>query len=165
MSFDPNTHASSQQSSKPTQTSTTKKISDDDYSHLAAFRFALRKFMVFSEEAAQEAGLMPQQHQALLAIKYLSIKGLPSVGDIADRLLLRHHSVVELISRMARMGLVKRLRDPDDGRRVRVALTEHAEETLANLSATHLAELQAIRPLLIQLLQRFDEQPPEPRSG
>lgn len=132
-------------------------ISDDNYRSLAAFRYALRQFLVFSEGAANAAGLMPQQHQALLAIKYLSLEGRPSVGDIAERLMLRHHSVVELISRLARMGLVKRMPDAQDRRRVRVVLTPLAEEKLAGLSAVHLAELRSIRPMLGRLLQQFSD--------
>lgn len=127
-----------------------------DYQALATFRLALRRFMAFSESAAAEAGLMPQQHQALLIIKTLSTTTLPSVGDIAENLLIRHHSAVELINRLVRMELLKRLQDPEDRRRVRVALTPLAEEKLAILASTHLDELRAVRPLLMTLLDHFD---------
>jgi len=133
------------------------RISDDDYRTLAQFRHALRRFLAFSESAAQGAGLMPQQHQALLAIKGLSLDTPPSVGEMAEYLFIKHHSAVELISRLVRMELVTRTRDPLDGRRVLVGLTPLAEEKLSALSATHLQELRTIRPLLMELLTRFDE--------
>src|SRR5690606_21435914 len=93
-----------------------------DYQTLAMFRLTLRRFNAFSEAAALTAGLKPQQHQALLAIKALSAAASPSVGDVADQLLIRHHSAVELINRLGRMGLIQRFKDPEDGRKVRVAL-------------------------------------------
>ncbi len=127
-----------------------------DYQALATFRLALRRFAAFSESAAIEAGLRPQQHQALLIIKALSILSPPSVGEVAEHLLLRHHSAVELINRLVRMGLLERFRDPKDRRRVRVALTPPGEEKLAVLAASHLDELRAVRPLLIKLLRHFD---------
>jgi DNA-binding MarR family transcriptional regulator len=127
-----------------------------DYRALATFRYALRRFSAFSEEAAMSAGLMPQQHQALLVIKAMSTEDLaPSVGDIAAHLLIRHHSAVELVNRLVRMALVRREKDPSDGRRVRVALTELAEIKLAALSSAHLQELKAIRPELVRLLRHF----------
>jgi DNA-binding MarR family transcriptional regulator len=128
-----------------------------DYAALANFRLTLRRFAMFSELAAAAAGLMPQQHQALLIIKALSIKTPPSVGDVAEHLLVRHHSAVELINRLVRMELVQRFRDPNDRRRVRVSLTPLAEEKLAALASAHLDELRAIRPLLVSLLNYFDK--------
>ncbi|NYT86869.1 MarR family winged helix-turn-helix transcriptional regulator [Pollutimonas harenae] len=127
----------------------------DDYQMLAAFRLTLRRYHGFSELAALQEGLKPQQHQALLSIKALSAKTPPSVGDVAEQLLIRPHSAVELINRLGRMGLVKRLKDPDDGRKVRIALTALAEEKLAVLSATHLNELNSLRPLLMKLLRNI----------
>lgn len=127
-----------------------------DYQALATFRLALRRFMTFSESAAAEVGLMPQQHQALLIIKTLSLTALPSVGDVAEHLLIRHHSAVELINRLVRMELLQRLQDSQDRRRVRVALTPLAEQKLAVLSSVHLEELRAVRPLLMTLLNHFD---------
>ena len=119
------------------------------------FRLTLRRFNAFSEAAALEAGLKPQQHQALLSIKALGATAAPSVGDVAEQLLIRHHSAVELINRLVRMGLLRRFKDPDDGRKVRIALTPLADETLAALAAAHLQELRSIRPLLMKLLRNF----------
>ncbi len=128
-----------------------------DYQALATFRLALRRFIAFSETAAADVGLMPQQHQALLIIKTLSLKSSPSVGDVAEQLLIRHHSAVELINRLVRMELLQRYRDQEDRRRVRVALTPLAEEKLAVLASTHLNELRAVRPLLVSLLNHFHD--------
>src|SRR3546814_7755694 len=95
---------------------------------------------------------MPQQHQALLAIKAMSRSGAPSVGEVAEYLMIRPHSAVELIGRLAKMKLVERLRDPNERRRVRVSLSPLAEHKPENLSTAHLVELGAIRPMLIGLL-------------
>lgn len=128
-----------------------------DYRALADFRYALRKFLAFSEDAAAEAGLTSQQHQALLVIKARSNgDGLP-VGVLAQRLLLRQHSTVELVDRLARLGLVTRNPDPHDRRRVRVSLTEEGEEKLLLLSQSHLAELRAVGPALAELLASFEK--------
>ncbi|MEN4918384.1 MarR family transcriptional regulator [Achromobacter spanius] len=132
-----------------------------DYELLADFRYALRKFAAFSEGAAAELDLMPQQHQALLAIKgtrksATGRRGL-YVGEIAERLLIRPHTAAELVGRLARLDLVSREADPEDGRRVEVVLTPKAERLLENLSASHLEELQAMRPLLTRLLARMGD--------
>lgn len=124
-----------------------------DYQALATFRLTLRRFNAFSEAAALEAGLKPQQHQALLSIKALGAVDAPSVGEVAEQLLIRHHSAVELINRLVRMGLVRRFKDPDDGRKVRIALTPLADEKLAALATAHLQELRSMRPLLMKLLR------------
>lgn len=128
-----------------------------DYEALATFRLALRRFAAFTATATAEAGLMPQQHQALLAIKALSFQAAPSVGDVAEQMLLRHHSAVELINRLVGMGLVQRLRDPDDRRRVRIALTPLAEDKLSALATVHMEELRAVRPQLMALLRHFTD--------
>ncbi|MGB3288380.1 MAG: MarR family transcriptional regulator [Burkholderiaceae bacterium] len=120
------------------------------------FRFTLRRFNAFSAAAAAAAGLMPQQHQALLVIKAMGADAAPSVGDIAEHMLIRHHSAVELVNRLVRMELVSRFRDPADRRRVRVMLTPLADEKLAALAHAHLEELRAVRPLLMKLLRHFD---------
>jgi DNA-binding MarR family transcriptional regulator len=71
-----------------------------DYQALAEFRYLLRRFLHFSEQEARAAGLEPQQHQMLLAIKGLPADKAASVGELAERLQLQHHSTVELINRM-----------------------------------------------------------------
>lgn len=131
------------------------RLTDADFVALATFRQTMRQFMEFSETAAVGAGLTPQQHQALLIIKVLGVHLAPTVGDIADRLLVRHHSAVELVGRLVRLGLVQRSRDLVDRRRVRVSLTALAEEKLEALSVAHLKELRAIRPMLLRLFGQF----------
>ena len=128
---------------------------DPDYAALARFRHALRKFLAFSEEAAAAEGLTSQQHQALLAIAGLSQDGALSIGELAEILILRHHSVVELVDRLGKLGLVERMADPADGRRVLVHLTETGRHKLQTLSETHMKELAAIGPTLSELLQSF----------
>jgi DNA-binding MarR family transcriptional regulator len=160
------------------------EISDHDYEALAAFRHALRRFAAFSETEAKAAGLTPRQHQALLAIKGRpKPNGTPDgpappgseppgpeppgpephdrgpnglgIGEIAEHLLIRHNTAVELVDRLADAGLVRRLPDPADGRRIVVTLTDRAEALLRRLSAAHVRELRAIRPSLLSLLQTF----------
>ena len=128
---------------------------DVDYEALAQFRFRLRKFLSFSEAAAQKAGLTPQQHQALLAIKGFSRMQPISVGDLADVLLVRHHTAVELVDRMTRLGLLGRIADDDDSRRILVKLTRKGEQRLRTLSQTHFEELQSASPGLTRILRSF----------
>ncbi|MBC9902841.1 MULTISPECIES: helix-turn-helix domain-containing protein [Achromobacter] len=137
------------------------QLTATDYELLADFRYALRRFAAFSENAAAGLDLMPQQHQALLAIKGTR-KNAPGrrglyVGEIAERLLIRPHTAAELVGRLARLDLVSREADPEDGRRVEVVLTAKAERMLEDLSASHLEELRAMRPLLTRLLTRIGD--------
>lgn len=126
------------------------------YRTLAEFRHALRVFTAFSEAAARAQGLTPQQHQALLAIKGEAGEAV-TIGRLAERLLVRHHSAVELVDRLAGAGLVRRTGGEADRRRVVVTLTPKAEAVLAELSSAHWAELRRIRPLLVDLLARLDD--------
>ncbi len=123
-----------------------------EYEMLAAFRYALRQFLRFSEHAARAAGITPQQHQALLAIKGFPRGERVTIGDLAERLQHRHHSTVELVNRMAQQGLVMREESTEDRRQVYVALTEQGEAMLADLAAVHREELRRIGPELQQLL-------------
>jgi DNA-binding MarR family transcriptional regulator len=132
-----------------------KILSKADYEGLAAFRRALREFMVFSEQAARNAGLTPQQHQAMLAIKGAPARNTLIIGEIAEALKVKPHSAVELVDRMAHLGLVERRTDPRDHRRVQVALTAHGDHVLEALSTQHLSELRAIGPAVAALLNRF----------
>ena len=126
-----------------------------DYEALAQFRYELRKFQSFSKTAANKAGLTPQQHQALLTIRGFSSRDPVSVGDLAQLLLIRHHTAVELMDRMTKLGLLHRIADETDGRRVLVKLTEEGEHRLNRLSKIHLEELRAIAPTLTKILQPF----------
>ncbi|MEP9378712.1 MarR family transcriptional regulator [Aquabacter sp. CN5-332] len=123
-----------------------------DYAALAEFRYAIRKFLAFSEEAATQAGLTSQQHQALLTIKGVGAGAGISVGVLAQRLLIRQHTAVELVDRLERSDLVRRMPDAQDKRRVLVTLTGEGEKRLKQLSAVHLDELRAIGPTLADIL-------------
>ncbi|WGS21188.1 MULTISPECIES: MarR family transcriptional regulator [unclassified Bradyrhizobium] len=125
-----------------------------DYEALARFRYRLRSFLAFSENAARKAGLTPQQHQALLGIKGFVHPGPATVGDIARFLLIRHHSAVELMNRMAKLGLISRVSDPTDARRVQLKLTKKGEQKLQALSKRNVEELRrAASPALHRLLK------------
>ena len=139
---------------KPTQS---RKFAKTSYEALADFRYALRRFFAFSEQAAGDAGLTPQQYQALLAIKGARERSDLSIGEIAERLMIRHHSAVELVDRLEKGGLVVRLKDKDDARRVAVRLSPKAERLMDGLAATHLRELEGIRSVLEQLLGQFEQ--------
>src|SRR5262249_37626030 len=119
-------------------------VGEVDYQALAQFRYELRKFLAFSETAARKEKLTPQQHQALLSIKGFSRDRPLSVGELAQLLLIRHHTAVELTDRMEKLGLVARAADPDDGRRILVRLTAGGERRLRKLSRVHFEELSAI---------------------
>ena len=136
----------------------------EDYQTLAAFRAALRRFFAFSISAAAEAGVAPQQYQALLAIKGHVGEGPPSISDLAAQLLVQQHSAVELAKRLEAAGLVSRLRDPRDRRVVLLRLTPKAEGVLAGLAATHLAELRQMAPTISGLLERVGRQTPPAAS-
>jgi DNA-binding MarR family transcriptional regulator len=109
---------------------------------LARFRFGIRRYLRFSEETVRSQGVTPQQYQLMLALKGFPGRDWAVVRELAERLQLRHHSVVELINRAQSQGLVKRTADPDDARAVRVLLTEQGEQLLSRLSALHRDELR-----------------------
>lgn len=120
-----------------------RRLRDRDYARLLKFRTGIRRFLRWSEQEAKRVGLTGPQHQLLLAIRGHGSD--PSVGDLAHYLLLRHHSVVELIDRAATAGLVERLTDTDDHRIVRLRLTGVGDHKLAALSASHAEELSRLR--------------------
>lgn len=121
-----------------------KPLTHGDYRTLAEFRSQLRQFLLFSENAARKAGLQPRHHQALLAIK-----GFPdaTVGDLAARLGIRPHSAAELVNRLVTAGLVRRVTDTQDRRRIHLALTQTAERQLEKLTLAHRAELRRLASL------------------
>ncbi|MET1026143.1 MAG: MarR family transcriptional regulator [Dongiaceae bacterium] len=127
-----------------------------DYEALADFRFNLRRFLDFSQRAARDVGLTPQQHQALLSIMGQPGRETVTIGELAAHLLIQHHSAVELSNRLEALGLVRRQPDPADGRRVLLALTPAARGLLARMSAIHLEELRRIGPQLADLLARLN---------
>ena len=127
-----------------------RELSQYDYEHLLAFRTSLRKFLSWSETRAREAGLTPAQYQLLVAVK--GHGSPPAIGDLAGYLLLRHHSTVELIDRAEDAGLVRRSGDNEDGRVIRIMLTELGEDKLRHLAPAHLDELSRLAPVLDELV-------------
>jgi DNA-binding MarR family transcriptional regulator len=122
--------------------------SDDDYQRLLSLRTGLRRFLRWSEQQAQAAGLTPSQHQLLLAIRGHPDPSGPTIGDVADHLLLRHHSAVGLIDRAEAAGLVMRHPDANSQSIVRLRLTDHGAQQLEALSELHLEELAHLAPTM-----------------
>ncbi|WP_342643812.1 MarR family winged helix-turn-helix transcriptional regulator [Rhodoligotrophos ferricapiens] len=131
-----------------------RMIEQADYAALAEFRYLIRCFLEFSEDRAKAVGLTPRQHQALLAVKGFGGEQPISVGELAERLRIRHHSAVELTNRLCDSGLLVREPDSQDQRRVLLRLTARAEAHLEELSAAHLDELARIEPMLKRAMGR-----------
>ncbi|KQY31167.1 MarR family transcriptional regulator [Caulobacter sp. Root1455] len=125
------------------------------YVALAAFRYELRRFLAFSETAAHGAGLPAQQHQALLAIAGFDGADAPTVGTLSERLMIAPHTATELTARMVEAGLISKLPSRQDRRKVHLALTDKAEDLLAELSTAHLKELKSLEPALTAALARL----------
>jgi DNA-binding MarR family transcriptional regulator len=132
------------------------ELTDADYQRLLDLRTGLRRFLRWSEEQAAEAGLTPAQHQLLLAIRghvNPQAPGLgPTIGDVAESLLLRHHSAVGLVDRAVKAGLVARQEDATDRRVVRLHVTPLGHDLLNLLTAAHLEELERLAPRMRELL-------------
>lgn len=126
---------------------------------LASFRYTLRKYLRFSEEEAAVAGLTPQQHQAMLAIKGFPGRDVVTVAELAERLQVRHHSAVGLINRLVALGLAARHPCTDDRRQVHVQLSELGEARLAALASAHRIELRRMQPDLSALLRQIADSP------
>lgn len=131
-----------------------KTLALPDYQALAELRYQLRRFLHFSEQAARHVGLEPQQHQLMLALKGLPAETLPTIGTLAERLQIQHHSTVELVNRLSAGGLVRRSRTGADRRQVLLDLTPKGEKVLRELSMGHKAELRTQGPALIAALER-----------
>jgi DNA-binding MarR family transcriptional regulator len=124
-----------------------------EYRKLEEFRFQIRRFLSFSEAAARDSGIEPQQHQALLALKGMPQGCVPTIGHLADRLLLKHHSAVGLVDRLGTLGLLTRQPSPDDARQVLLRLSVKGERILHRLSLTHHKELEETGPKLVAALR------------
>lgn len=121
---------------------------NSDYQRLLAFRTRLRRFDQWSRAAAEEHGLTHAQHQLLLAVRGHPGRVGPTIGEVAEYLLVRHHTASELVDRAQSLGLLERDRDPSDHRMVRLRLTEEGRRRLNQLTAVHLEELRRLAPLL-----------------
>jgi DNA-binding MarR family transcriptional regulator len=129
------------------------KISKAHYETLAELRYALRQFLRFSENAAQAVGVTPQQHQAMLAIKGFPGSDHITIGELAERLQILHHSAVGLANRLVAEKLARRVPDKKDRRQVRLTLTIRGETALEKLSTAHREQLQRVGPQISQLLK------------
>jgi DNA-binding MarR family transcriptional regulator len=134
-----------------------RKLTNRDYQLLLEFRAGLRQFLHWSKVRAERAGLTSTQHQLLLAIRGRADGRAPTIGAIADSLMLRHHSAVELIDRAEAAGLVRRSADNKDQRLVRVGLTREGERKLEQLARAHLEELEILAPKLTHVWDVFND--------
>lgn len=135
------------------------ELTDREFEQLLELRTGLRRFLHWSEEQARVAGITPAQHQLMLAVRGHRGPGNPTIGELAEHLLLRPHSTSELIDRAVTAGLVTRSPDPGNASVVRVALTELGAEKLRGLSAAHLEELAELGPTMRALwgaIERFE---------
>jgi DNA-binding MarR family transcriptional regulator len=130
------------------------ELSDTDYQRLLAFRNQLRRFDQWSTDRAARSGLTHAQHQLLLAIRGHSDPRGPTIGDVAEYLLVRHHTAVELANRTEALGLIVRRRDRDDGRVVRLGLTAKGRRRIQALTTAHLEELTQLERILAAAVRR-----------
>jgi DNA-binding MarR family transcriptional regulator len=132
-----------------------KVLARTDIQRLAEFRFQLRRFLSFSNTAAEEAGLRPQQYQLLQCVSGMPDELAPTIAHVAARMLLRHNSAVELVDRTIDQGLLKRVSDPTDHRRILLRVSAEGERVLASLAHYHLEELDYAGSELIRALRRI----------
>jgi DNA-binding MarR family transcriptional regulator len=135
-----------------------EKTNIPDFKSMAELRYQIRRFLRFSETVARQAGIEPQQHQLMLAVRGLPENLKPTIGVLAERMQLQHHSTVELIDRLVDRGFLCRLRSTDDRRQVLVKLTHEGEKFLKSLSLHHLEELQTTGPTFVKVLQNLIQQ-------
>ena len=134
-----------------------------DYARLAAFRHALRRFLRFSEEAAAAVGLTGQHYQAMLVVRGWPEDGRVTINDLAQQLLIRHNSAVELVDRLVEEDLLRREVSTGDRRKVELRLTPRGRDVLAKLAALHRSELQKIGPVLERFFAELSQ--PERSRG
>jgi len=137
-----------------------KKVTKAQYETLAEFRYALRKFLHFSETAAAAVGVTPQQHQAMLSIKGFPGRDRITIGELAERLQIKHHSAVGLANRLVAERYVARVENPVDRREVLLTLTARGESILEQLSAAHQEQLRRLGPQMNRLLETLQGSSP-----
>jgi DNA-binding MarR family transcriptional regulator len=136
-----------------------------EFRALAEFRYRIRIYLNGSEEAARNAGLEPQQYMLMLALRGLPVGRNPSIRDLAERLQLRHHSVVELVDRLEQRQLLRRERSRTDRRQVFVHLTPRGEKILTRLAKQRILELRTAAPALVRSLTEVIRSTQSPRAG
>lgn len=129
------------------------RISLHDYRSLAALRYEIRKFLAFSEQAARDAGIEPQQHQLLLCVRGLPEGMSPTIGAVAERLCVQHHTTVALVDKLEARGLLRRERGLVDRRQVMLRLTPAGDAVLRRLSALHREQLRTVGPEMASALR------------
>ncbi len=134
-----------------------EKITSAEYRALAELRYRIRLFLREGDATALSEGLEPQQYQMLLAIRGLEEGELATIGTLAERLAIKHHSAVELIDRLERRGFVKRLREKEDRRQVRVLLLPRGEKALAGVVKERISELRASGSALVRTIETLLE--------
>jgi DNA-binding MarR family transcriptional regulator len=132
-----------------------RQLIKSQYEALAAFRYALRRFIRFSEEAARAAGITAQQYQALLAIKGFPARDTVTVGEMAERLQLRHHSAVGLMDRLVVEKLAARVPSAGDRRQVLIQLTRRGETIVEKIASAHRRQLRQVGPEISRLLEQI----------
>jgi DNA-binding MarR family transcriptional regulator len=145
--------------------SAAEPLTKEDFEALARFRFGIRRYLRFSEETVRRHGVTPQQYQLMLALKGFPGRDWAVVRELAERLQLRHHSVVELVDRAQAEGLVQRGPHPGDARSVRVELTGAGEQLLGRLSALHRDELRRMDAVLVLPHWHTPDRRPEARTS
>ncbi len=131
------------------------KFSKADYETLAEFRYSLRQYLRFSKNAVETAGLTLQQHQAMLFIIGYPGREQVTIGELAERLQIKHHSAVGLVDRLEEQGLVERKQNPEDRRQVLIGLTEKGTRVLESLASMHREELRHLGPQLCVMLEQI----------
>jgi DNA-binding MarR family transcriptional regulator len=129
------------------------KITQSDYRLLATFRYEVRKFIAFSEQAARSAGIEPQQHQLLLALRGLPDGLRPTIGTVAERLCVQHNTAVALVDKLEERGFLQRERGSEDKREVLLKLTQEGDALLRKLSTAHREQLAVVGPSMVSALQ------------
>ena len=136
-----------------------RPLSKHDFETLADFRYQLRKFVRFSEQAARRRGINPLQYQLLLQVKGYPGRDWATVGELAERLQAKHHGVVALISRCEKQGYVMRRRSSEDRRRIEIRLLRKAEKVLDELARLHRAELLSLQGrFVVPDIRAFDHE-------
>src|SRR5262245_61267416 len=130
-----------------------KTSAQPDFKAMAELRYQIRRFLRFSENAARQAGIEPQQHQLLLAVRGLPDVLKPTIGVLAERMQLQHHSTVELIDRLVDRGFLFRLRSTDDKRQVLDKITQDREGYLKQISLNNLLELKSAVSEIVKILE------------
>lgn len=128
-----------------------------NYRRLAALRYEIRRFLAFSEHAAREAGVEPQQHQLLLVLRGLPKQARPTIGTVAERLCVQHHTAVALANKLERLGFIRRERSSEDRREVLLRLTPDGAAILRKLSTLHQEQLRVVAPTMVTALQQLVE--------